>query len=169
MTTSLPLSQTDLDEIKNRVSKLDLKDIKKYFIKDLDKEWGDYVLTMNNACEEDDEEAETSGPSLQTILDHWGGDLGFASLVAKEYQRFLLVKCVETELAKSPRPAVVATTTSSAPSVAQEAPQSLWSVKAHPSKLVDIFWHCHMLRRKSFVKCREVIGSSAFKRAFHLS
>ena len=54
---------------------------------------------------------------------------------------------------------------SSADSVAHAPQRGIWSVKAHPSKLVDIFWHCHMLRRKFFVKRREVIGSSAFTRA----
>jgi hypothetical protein len=135
--------------LKVSVSELDLSAIEKDFLQAIDKEWGGFVWEAEHS---DSSEDGAAASPLETITNHWGDDLSFASLVAKEYRRFLVVKCVETKMAPSPPPA-------GATSEAQQAHQRLWSVKAHPSKLVDIFWHCHMLRPvKYWADCQLLIS-----------
>jgi hypothetical protein len=102
---------------------------------------GGSIHSDSEEVDDDDGEAwELCG--LMTILTNFERNgRSFSDVVAEEYKRFLLVKCVEhlTE--------------------AKSNTANIWAEKCLPSKIVDLFWHCHMLRpKKYFADCMELCG-----------
>lgn len=122
--------------LKTRGFSLDLTPIQNDFVLAIKNKWGHYRLDVANpmASHEGEEDEITIRP-LDIIVEHFAleGDayLDFAERVAKEYRRFLVIKSVEK---------------------ASKSLQEIWAKKCHPSKLVDVMWHCHMLRPAKYAR-----------------
>lgn len=138
------VSPRELFEIKAKVARLDLAPICTNFIKDVHEKWGHVMIVDPH----DEEEIS----ALTLLIDHVEVDLeGFAELVQAEYRMFLVVKCVEK----------IASDKAEAAGVQEEVQEVVktWTEKGMPSKLIDIFWHSHMLSPKKYAEdCELLIG-----------
>lgn len=82
---------------------------------------------------------------IQSIEGYGQGN--FSEIVAREYKRFLLVKAIEYIAGKKndgdPRhPTLV-----------------IWQEKCQATKLIDVFWHTHMLSPRKYLQdCMSLVG-----------
>ena len=137
------ISPRGLAELKAAAFRIDLSSVCVNFIRDMQERWGGDQLSSFEAAWPGVEVDETD--PLDIIVERFGGTYSaFAKIVAMEYTKFLLVKCVE-HLAKTK----AATTTV----------LNTWNEKCVPNKLVDMFWHAHMLAPKKYATdCTMLIG-----------
>lgn len=149
------LSPSDLATLKTRVFQLDLTSVYDSFIKEVKKIWGN----------------SEDGDVVDVVVDRFGSgrggpggtaELGFSKLVAVEYRRFLLVKSVETLVAKKVAAGEQSNNKAAAGAGAARSSSKItqkWLEKCVPSKLVDVFWHAHMLAPKKYMQdCNILIG-----------
>jgi hypothetical protein len=124
------LSTQDLAVLKSKVASIKFrKAIYKTFKKFLTQEW-----KLDRESERYDDidpwyEGDDETP-LSVIIQRFGGMKRFTKIVESEYKKFLVIKSVE-QLAAS--------------LAGQGDALASWQEKCQPSKLVDLFWHAHML------------------------
>lgn len=113
----------DLLRIKTTAKNLNLEPLYANFYEAVERKWGD----------EDDEESEISISPLGAFVVQFGGDINkFCEYVAKQYKMFLVIKAVE----------LLAEQSDDDKYFSKLVP---WKVRCQPSKLIDLFWHAHML------------------------
>jgi hypothetical protein len=137
------VSSSELASSKGRAYTLDLTSIRKTFVKDVKEKWGDKMM-------EDEEGYGEELSCLGIIVNELfrGNYERFADTVCEEYLLLIVVKCLE----------ILATN-----KIKGANEDSLiiktYKEKCMPSKLVDVFWHSHMLSPKKYSEdCKMIIG-----------
>jgi len=143
MNTQAPselLSPRDLFELKCRALSLDLGPVCNVFIEKLQETWG------SERIHDDDNDGE-SHVALDLIFPYYGGSRrSFANLVATEYVKFLVVKCVETISVHRDCAEVTDTI-------------ETWREPCRPTNLLDLFWQAHRHSPEKYSSdCRMLIG-----------
>jgi hypothetical protein len=130
---STMLSPEKLAKIKSTSMQLDLSTIENKFIHDAEETW--------------------SVEGIDIISDRFGGtQKEFAKIISKEYRHFLVIKCIE----------ILVRTHNHHDDDDDADPLKLvnvWMEKCTPTKIVDKFWHAHMLSPKLYNEhCIKLIG-----------
>jgi hypothetical protein len=111
------LSPDEIGRIKNTAATIDLTVVRSDFLKALSEKWGGEEVVQG-----DEGENFTIKPLDVVVIDLSGTYEQFAEDVEKSYRKFLAVKAVEKKA------------------------QGGWGEKCMASALLDVFWHCHLLR-----------------------
>ena len=140
------LGMPEFCALKRRISHLSLDEVYQQFITDVKAEWGWVDWTYWCDCECEDSVATLMGSPLSVFIDKYceGSYDILAAICAKEYKRFLLVKCIEVL-------AEVAVGTGGA--------ESIWHEVCCPTELVQMFWRAHSSNPTKYHEdCNELIG-----------
>jgi len=132
--------------LKHRISHLSLDEVCRQFITDVKAEWGWVDWTYWCDCECEDCVATLAGSPLSVFVDKYceGSYDILAAICAKEYKRFLLVKCIEV-LADA--------------DVGTRGTGSMWHEVCCPTELVQMFWRAHSSNPTKYHEdCNELIG-----------
>ena len=150
------VTKTELADIKARMTKIDLKCVRKPFIRNMKEKWGHLTFSL---YDDDDEEDEVN--ALDFVVENTYGSYDrFAKAVEKQYRKFLFVKCIERVAASKNRARKqnVDPGTTQPPST-NDPVMNIWLEKCCPSALIDVFWHSHILHpAKYFRDGRALIG-----------
>lgn len=138
-----------LSNIKKRVMQLDLKVVRETFLQNVREKWGDVKLNGSKRA-------------LQVIVKHThGGWRSFANAAQEHYRQLLVVKCVETIVArKHPPPLSLCNEDNSTPSssIDTKPPANAWLEKSVPPQLLRMFWQAHLLHPVKYVQdCQSLI------------
>ena len=116
------ITTPELAQLKQRIGRLDLTSLNAIFVKNLNELWGNDTI----------QSGRKNLNSLQILLQYMRQtDEVFAENVSREYKKFLLVKSIEVLAARD--------------SQAGDQSPSSWKEKCQPTKVVDLYWHSHML------------------------